>query len=288
MSVRVMSAVWSNGPADSTQRFVLLALADNASDDGGNAYPSIKEIAKKCAMSERTVIRAIEKLIENGYLIRRRRKDTSNLYQIVLSRLVSDKMALTVNDNMTPTVVTQRHRTSDTVSPKPSYNHPINRGGESLAPKPIPSMTANLHPAIDAMHKVTSYWPGEVAHDLIISKLGDAPDVETLRRAYALWMANGNRPGNFDGICDWYRNLKADPNWTPRPQWQRGGNGNGAADVDTLWQKAIKGIDAGRIEDERLRLAVKAVGGSSAIRAANSYTTDKLKQQLYTAYSTTV
>lgn len=158
----------------------------------------------------------------------------------------------------------------------------------SRAPLPSPSMTTQAHPAVKAMHQVTSYWPGEVAHDLIISKLGDAPDVETLRRAYALWMANGNRPGNFDGICDWYRNLKADPNWTPRPQWQRGGNGNGAADVDTLWQKAIKGIDAGRIEDERLRLAVKAVGGSSAIRAANSYTTDKLKQQLYTAYSTTV
>lgn len=145
MSVRVMSAVWSNGPTDSTQRFVLLALADSASDDGGNAYPSINKLAKKCALSERTVIRALDGLTNDGYLIRYRRKDTSNMYQIVISKLVSDNLSLTQvterhqsHDILSLTGVTNCHSTSDTVSHDPSIRHPIKHQGKQAASPPSP------------------------------------------------------------------------------------------------------------------------------------------------------
>jgi len=145
MSVRVMSAVWSYGPTDSSQRFVLLALADNASDDGGNAYPSVEELARKCALSERTVIRALDALVTGGYLTRRRRQNTSNVYQIVLARLVSDTVSPSVSDNLSYTgesvsdtvsprkcqidtpYVTPCHPVSDTMSHDPSLNRPVNR-----------------------------------------------------------------------------------------------------------------------------------------------------------------
>lgn len=148
MSVKVMTAVWEHGPKDSTQRFVLLALADHASDDGGNAYPSIETIATKCAMSERTVVRAINALIADGYLIRQRRQSTSNLYQIVLSMLVSDNLSLSnvtechpVSDTVSLSNVTDCHLRGDTVSPKPSSNHPINHQGEPSGAR------TKLHPA---------------------------------------------------------------------------------------------------------------------------------------------
>lgn len=156
MSIKVMTAVWDYGPPDSTQRFVLLAIADNARDDGSHTWPSIKELAAKCALSERTVVRAVDALVASGYLLRQRRQNTSNLYQIVLDRLrpnsVSDNLTLpqatptTASDKMTPpngvpvsdrlslTEVTDCHlggcqdvtHGGDTVSHDPSLIHPSN------------------------------------------------------------------------------------------------------------------------------------------------------------------
>lgn len=165
MSIKVMTLVWESGPDESTQRFVLLAIADNARDDGSHAWPSVKELACKCAISERTVIRAIDALIADGYLLRRRRKDTTNMYQVVLDRLrstpVSDKMTLTVHDKMSLTVgdtvsstqVTDDHPgkcqpvtyDGDTVSPDPSFNHQSNRQDDpstAAETEPPPSAAA--------------------------------------------------------------------------------------------------------------------------------------------------
>lgn len=143
MSIKLMSLVWDNGPNDATQRFVLLALADRANDQGGSCYPSILELSKKCAMSQRTVIRAIDALVEGEFLVRKRHKSRSNSYTIIVDRLrpselvsdnlspiVSDKLSHRevtdwhmVSDNLSPQYVTDCHVTSDTVSPDPSVIH---------------------------------------------------------------------------------------------------------------------------------------------------------------------
>lgn len=94
--------------------------------------------------------------------------------------------------------------------------------GRSRAPKPQPSMTTNLHPAIKAMQQVTSYWPGEVAHPVIIEKLGDTPNIKALERAYQLWISRGYNPKNFDGIGEWYRELARDIAWMPPAQYKNG------------------------------------------------------------------
>lgn len=92
----------------------------------------------------------------------------------------------------------------------------------SRAIQPQPSMTTNLHPAIKAMQQVTSYWPGEVAHPVIIEKLGDAPNIKALERAYQLWISRGYNPKNFDGIGEWYRELARDIAWMPPAQYKNG------------------------------------------------------------------
>lgn len=47
---------------------VLLVIADHASDDGTEAWPSQATIAAKASVSIRTVQRAVNSLVENGYL----------------------------------------------------------------------------------------------------------------------------------------------------------------------------------------------------------------------------
>lgn len=258
MSIKLMNFVWENGPDNSTQRFVLLTLADMANDNGLSVYPSMNLIARKCALERRSVIRVINALVEDGYLKRTRRwkgdEPTSNDYEIVLSRIgarpVDDDIPVTTrrSDVKSPPSDTQSLRIanmsppsdrkspgsdiydttpSDRMSHDPSFlsiNEPsINQRGEgSRAPKPEPSMISQAHPAIKAIQAVTSYWPGEVAHDAIIAALGDEPDLPTLQAAYKLWAYNGNKLTNYAGICDWYQELRHDPNWTPQARFKNG------------------------------------------------------------------
>jgi pyocin large subunit-like protein len=66
MSVAAMSWVWEHSKAKGSARFVLLALADHAGADGGDAYPSVRRLAKRCGLSERSVQAALTVLRELG------------------------------------------------------------------------------------------------------------------------------------------------------------------------------------------------------------------------------
>lgn len=80
MSLRLMSAAWAaNLP--STPKLVLLALADNANDEG-NCAPSMKRIAQKCSLTERAVLNNINLLELGGFLLRENRQFKSNNYII--------------------------------------------------------------------------------------------------------------------------------------------------------------------------------------------------------------
>jgi len=62
-----MSEIWQNGPSKQSERFVLLALADYANDDG-ECWPSISGVCKKTCMSERGVQTIIRRLENEGWL----------------------------------------------------------------------------------------------------------------------------------------------------------------------------------------------------------------------------
>lgn len=63
MSIRLMSRVWDFECESPTQKLILLALADNASDHG-KCWPSIPTIARKTQLSERSVFQQISRLSE--------------------------------------------------------------------------------------------------------------------------------------------------------------------------------------------------------------------------------
>lgn len=68
MSVRVQSYVWDlNLPT--TDKMVLLILADHADDDGANAWPSVARIARKASISERQVQRILRSLVDAGLVL---------------------------------------------------------------------------------------------------------------------------------------------------------------------------------------------------------------------------
>ncbi len=67
MSVHVSAQVWDLALA-STQKFILIKLADYADRDGANVWPSVARIAHECCLSERTVQTALRELLGLGLL----------------------------------------------------------------------------------------------------------------------------------------------------------------------------------------------------------------------------
>jgi len=67
MSIRLMSDVWKTD-LPTTEKMVLLVIADHANDEGTEAWPSQATIAKKASISVRTVQRAVNSLVRAGYL----------------------------------------------------------------------------------------------------------------------------------------------------------------------------------------------------------------------------
>jgi hypothetical protein len=67
LSIRLMSEVWLT-KLPLTEKMVLLVIADHASDDGTEAWPSQVTIGNKASVSVRTVQRSVNSLVAKGYI----------------------------------------------------------------------------------------------------------------------------------------------------------------------------------------------------------------------------
>lgn len=75
-----MTIVWAlDMPA--TQKIVLLALADNANDEG-DCYPSVRTLVAKCGLSERAIQSVISKHQDAGHLHCNFRTGRSTIYKL--------------------------------------------------------------------------------------------------------------------------------------------------------------------------------------------------------------
>lgn len=68
MGYKVTTAVWDNSKAKGGDLLVLIAIADSADNETGEAFPSIRYLAEKSRLSERTVQYAITRLVSLGEL----------------------------------------------------------------------------------------------------------------------------------------------------------------------------------------------------------------------------
>ena len=148
MSVKIMTEVFADSDLKSMEKLVMLALADNANDEG-YCYPSINNIVEKTSMSNKTIIKHINNLIAIGKLKSKKRnsKNTTNggkrlstiyvVYPKKYFKLLDEDLANRFNENdsqsveVTPysqsvKVTSKMGSQSVTVTPKPSlYNHQL-------------------------------------------------------------------------------------------------------------------------------------------------------------------
>ena len=125
MSIKLVSDAFSAEVGNYGMKLVLIKLADNANDEG-TCWPSYKNMAKQCEMSERTVMRYMSNLIALGFVSKSSRihdsRQTSNMY-----RLHIDSAAR--GDSVSPGGVTVSHPGGVSESPGGvSQCHPESSG----------------------------------------------------------------------------------------------------------------------------------------------------------------
>lgn len=88
MSIRCQNWVYEYSEATGNERLVLLAIADEAEDDGTNAHPGIDRISHKARVPKRTTMACLARLEEAGYIIverpKRRGRGHYNTYRVVM------------------------------------------------------------------------------------------------------------------------------------------------------------------------------------------------------------
>ena len=91
MSIKAITKVWETSKQKGSALLLLLAIADYAKDDGSNAWPSLKTLAKKTRMSRRNAIKVIKKLEESRELRVRREQgpNGTNFYDLIFLDVVN-------------------------------------------------------------------------------------------------------------------------------------------------------------------------------------------------------
>lgn len=96
MSFPMMREIWKNGPEKQAERFVLLALADYANDQG-ECWPAVSSLAMRTCMSVRGVQTILRRLEADGWLaieVGGGRKNC-NMYRIKTPQLDAETPQLT-------------------------------------------------------------------------------------------------------------------------------------------------------------------------------------------------
>ncbi len=229
-----------------TKKMTLLALADNANDDGC-CWPSLQTIANKVCVSRRHIIRIIGELETDGYLSRHKRMiegekgiyQSSSLYQLNIAKLSppSDTHVTGVVTPMSPPsdthvtgVVTPMSPPSDThvtgvvtpMSPRtinePSVNHQlidkeasVEAEADSLSilyPKTPSTATPYPNDETDALSFIA-----EITGNMTIPSSRDIPRDAVVEKINAIIAKHGIEEGKRRAraaFAEWGKRRRAD------------------------------------------------------------------------------
>lgn len=147
-----MAEVWrTNLPT--VEKMVLLVIADHANDEGTQSYPSQATIANKASISVRTVQRAVNNLVSEGYIRMFKHSGGSagcredrrpHLYQINIHRLRGDIVSgrTDVADGATMTTDTGRQSRPKNHPLEPSLKHQEFDAFWSIYPRKVAKQAA--------------------------------------------------------------------------------------------------------------------------------------------------
>ena len=216
MSIALMTHVWRMD-LPSSEKMVLLALADAANDDGVTWLAVVSkqagklDLIKKTSLSERTVQRAIQTLCEMGLLQREERAGRGVLYTVTLDQPPSPRHPRHSDTpvTMTPTPVT--------MTPKPLTNPHL-----SSLPTRDPDGFAEFWTA----YPVKKSKPqAERAYRKALARTDHGTLIASLnaQRTWPSW-----RDGFIPHAATWLNNDRwaDEPDPSPRPSGRSGPEGN--------------------------------------------------------------
>jgi len=152
MSNHIMTQIWERSQHKGRELLLLLAIADNANDQG-TAYPSLHTLAKKTRIARRHVIFLVKKLIRSGELrvdVGRGPRRT-HIYHVAIDE----------GENVSPRM-----------KPRGEPQRPLD-GDSAIAPAPPTEPVIAL---TREQLKQSGLTPGSKIWDLLTGKIGpDAP-----------------------------------------------------------------------------------------------------------------
>jgi len=186
----------------STEKFVLLVIADHCNDEGENAWPSVKTISRKTCLNERTVQRALRALAKKRILEVQTR---ASIYKPTSYRIRGGAMP-PGGGVQSPGEMAQSHPWGGTQPPgEMAHDHPNHPIEPSLEPSMQPSI--NLSPkngaGINASDQFQIFWDAY-------------PRKEAKKNALKIWIKYGLdfRLGEILGGLEAWKRAR-DPEYMP-------------------------------------------------------------------------
>ena len=143
MSTFILSACWELTGMSSTQKIVLISLADQANDEGV-CWPSIKSISKRSCLTERAVRNALEWLKKAKILEVQQRFNSSNVYKITTKNYLPPEQCTPPELN-SPTEQCASTPECDAVPPCTTFTPPLNNVPPNLHINQYNIHTNNTH-----------------------------------------------------------------------------------------------------------------------------------------------
>lgn len=311
MSIRFIGAVWDSGLYDGPRLLMMLALADHADDDGW-CWPRYETLALKIRRNAKTVYRVLADLEEHGAIRREgerivisepaiveeagRRAGARSAEKRPRKILNNEKEILNNENGILKSENDFLNSENDFLkNEKPFFIEPsINRQLPPAPPKPEEVEVVLDDPVLAlAEHFATKagivagvpdvhasmyqdYWKPTLS--AILNRVGGD---EEMARAVVdasiafCWGKGTNTSGktyplsNPHSIRNIYINRASELSAHAV-----------TAEDETLWQRAIQAITRRDYSDERLKAAIRAIGGSDRIATANGKDTDQLRRNL--------
>lgn len=285
MSNGLRDAVWDNGPTDPTMKFVLMSICDRA-DDKGYCWPSHNDTAKRTGYTRRTVINAMSRLEDEGWIstevrYKRGRERTSNGVLVNTQMLLGSELNSLGSEIDSLGVVNDVHWGSELNSPE-SFIESI-KEIETTPPTPIEAIreyfvTQTALQPNDRTGTFEREWSKPLEKLLQLAHGDPAAGCALVDRALAVARGDNDNRKVYTVTCP--RSILSIATNLAAAQ----GATASAADDDSLWQRAVQAVTRRDYSDERLKAAIRAIGGTSRIATANGHDAANLKRQLGAAY----
>ena len=175
MSISLMTDVWKL-TLQAPRKMVLLALADNANDEGTDCWPSVGKLVEKCSMSERAVQGHLAALEDDGYIKRHERLGRSNKFTIRVDRIRLELLQKAKAHSDTPAISAP---TGDVDKSPPQNLHPSSSNPHSIHTPADSAPPQSLHPTPAGSAPITTREPSfkttTTSSDALESCGGDLP-----------------------------------------------------------------------------------------------------------------